>query len=421
VGRGIGHQSDRNRAEPALCPDDRIVYSGGVNGTYSVIKGQADQMALHYARTENRLLLGHRNGDGIQVLPEVLPAEPLGPLFIRLNGCTAAFRVNGTTFNIDSQGVTATTDALFWGAIDGTVADAWFPVPPGALSLPSAVAVTTNASPTPANAIAIPSGFNPSSPNLATLFASLPINQAPVFAKTVTPGVLLRPYSETVDLAAGSGSGALATAYPWINQPATDLFAGSGSGAFAIKGLITTALAGSGSGVITDLPSGPNPYTFTGGSTQTFAGIKGWMFTVSSSKVIQGLGFYDHQQNGLSGSYEIWLEELVNPANTGAGAYGIALTANGQTDFVTVNNSSTLSGVWRTANLPTTGATLAPNKTYLLMAALMSGTADAIIKNATSVTLPANVNYVQNLDPYVTGFTTAADGIGYFGPMIFFQ
>jgi len=238
---------------PPYVPDDRIIYSGGSNGTYSVVKGLADQAALHYCRTENRLLLGHRNGNGVQVLPEVLPAEPMGPLFIRLNGCTAAFRINGTTYNIDPQGVTATTDCLFWGAIDGTVADAWFPLPPGASSLPSAVAVITNASPTPANAIAIPSGFNPNSPNLATLFASLPLSQAPVFAKTVAPGVLLRPYSETVDLAAGSGSGALATTYPWINQPAADLFAGSGSGVVVLKGPMTTALAGSGSGSLATL------------------------------------------------------------------------------------------------------------------------------------------------------------------------
>jgi hypothetical protein len=167
--------------------------------------------------------------------------------------------------------------------------------------------------------------------------------------------------------------------------------------------------------------TGGTPYTFTGGSTKTFTNLTGWLFTVSSSKVITEVGFYDHQQNGLSGSYEIYLEELVNPANIGAGSSTIAFTANGQTDYVAISNSSTLSGVWRTANLPTTGATLTSGRTYLLMAALTSGTADQMVKNATSVTLAANVNYVQNFDFYATGSTTAADGIGYFGPMIFFQ
>jgi hypothetical protein len=252
---------------PPYVPDDRIVYSGGANGTYSVVKSNADQMALHFARTENRLLLGHRNGNGIQVLPEMLPLEPMGPVYIRLNGCTAAFRVNGTTYNIDPQGVTATTDALFWGAVDGIVADTWFPLPPGASSLPSTVAVTTNASPTPANAIAIPSGFNPGSPNLAGLFASLPTAQAPVFTKTVTPGALLRPYSETVDLAAGSGSGAMATAYPWINRPAVEVFAGGGSGVFAQARLLRVAtFVGGGSGAIASLSARMVPTGLLGGS-----------------------------------------------------------------------------------------------------------------------------------------------------------
>ena len=249
---------------PPYVPDDRIVYSGGTNGTYSVIKGQADQKALHYCRTENRLLLGHRNGNGIQVLPEMLPAEPMGLVFIRLNGCTAAFRVNGTTYNIDPQGVTATTDCLFWGAIDGTVADAWFPLPPGASSLPSAVAITTNASPKPANAIAIPNGFSFTSPNLASLFASLPTAQAPVFPRTVTPGALIKPYHETVTIAAGGGAGAIATDLPWIQQPAMEVLAGGGAG--AVTDLAKELAAGSGSGVIATLGAGLPMFELYAGS-----------------------------------------------------------------------------------------------------------------------------------------------------------
>jgi len=249
---------------PPYTPDDRIVYSGGTSGTYSVIKGNADQAALQYARTENRLLLGHRNGNGIQVLPELLPTAPLGLVFIRLNGCTAAFRTNGTTYNIDPQGVTATTDCLFWGAVDGTVADAWFPLPPGATSLPAPVATTTNANPKPANAIAIPSGFSFTSPNLSSLFASLPSGQAPVLPRTVTPGAVLRPYHETVTIAAGGGAGAIATALPWIRQPAMEVLAGGGAG--AITELVKVVTAGSGSGVIADLSAEITPERLLAGS-----------------------------------------------------------------------------------------------------------------------------------------------------------
>jgi hypothetical protein len=262
---------------PPYVPDDRIVYSGGTNGTYSVIKSNADQAALHYARTENRLLLGHRNGNGIQVLPELLPVAPMGLVFIRLNGCTAAFRTNGTTYNIDPQGVTATTDCLFWGAVDGTVADAWFPLPPGATSLPAPVATTTNANPKPANAIAIPGGFSFTSPNLSSLFASLPSGQAPVFPRTVTPGAVLRPYHETVTIAAGGGAGAIATALPWIRQPAMEVLAGGGAG--AIAELVKTVTAGSGSGVIASLSAETIPERlFAGSGSGVIADLSGEVF-----------------------------------------------------------------------------------------------------------------------------------------------
>jgi hypothetical protein len=262
---------------PPYVPDDRIIYSGGTNGTYSVIKSNADQAALHYARTENRLLLGHRNGNGIQVLPELLPAEPMGLVFIRLNGCTAAFRTNGTTYNIDPQGVTATTDCLFWGAVDGAVADAWFPLPPGATSLPAPVAITTNANPRPANAMAIPNGFSFTSPNLSNLFASLPSGQAPVFPRTVTPGAVLRPYHETVTIAAGGGAGAIATALPWIRQPAMEVLAGGGAG--AITELVKAVTAGSGSGVIASLSAEIIPERlFTGSGSGVIADLSGEVF-----------------------------------------------------------------------------------------------------------------------------------------------
>jgi hypothetical protein len=262
---------------PPYAPDDRIIYSGGTNGTYSVIKSNVDQAALHYARTENRLLLGHRNGNGIQVLPELLPVAPMGLVFIRLNGCTAAFRTNGTTYNIDPQGVTATTDCLFWGAVDGTVADAWFPLPPGATSLPAPVATTTNANPKPANAIAIPGGFSFTSPNLSSLFASLPSGQAPVFPRTVTPGAVLRPYHETVTIAAGGGAGAIATALPWIRQPAMEVLAGGGAG--AIAELVKTVTAGSGSGVIASLSAETIPERlFAGSGSGVIADLSGEVF-----------------------------------------------------------------------------------------------------------------------------------------------
>lgn len=262
MGWAMGSSASQTAIEltPPYAPDDRIV---GGNGSYMVIPSDAATKVLAYARTENRYLLGHRNGNGIQVLPEVLPARPISVFYIRLNGCTAAFLVNGRTWNFDPSGVTMTVDALFWGAVDGTVADAWFPMPPGATSLPAPVAITTNASPKPANAINIPSGFDFKNPNLQTLFSSLPVDSAPVFARTVTPGQLVKPYNETIALAAGGGSGAIVNPQFWIAQPPGEYTAGSGSGVLA------TAVAAPSTSLGARWTSGT---TFTAGAATGIAG-----------------------------------------------------------------------------------------------------------------------------------------------------
>jgi hypothetical protein len=443
---------------PPYVPDDRIIATG--TDQYAVIKSGAASKAAHYARTENRLLLGHRNGNGIQVLPEMLPAEPMGLVFIRLNGCTAAFRVNGTTYNIDPQGVTATTDCLFWGAIDGTVADAWFPLPPGATTLPAPVAITTNANPKPANAIAIPSGFSLTSPNLASLFASLPTAQAPVFPRTVTPGALTKPYHETVTIAAGGGAGAVATALPWIQQPAMEVLAGGGAGAVAElakelaagsgSGVIAnlseeviaeSLFAGSGSGAIADLSaatgggggSGTALLSFTGSTLQIGRPpYCGFTFTLSESKTIKGVGFYDQGQSGLEAHNYIVLTD-VNDIWT-----PISFDAAGNKEFIVIPNGTAapLSGPWRRADLSTAGRVLQTGITYALITYMgedpsdpnadVSSFVDYVVKNATGVSVMSGASYVNNIrdiDGYPDGevVTNSSAGTAFFGPMIFFE
>jgi hypothetical protein len=213
---------------PPYVSDDRIIKLGP--GLYTVQKSDAAQKALNYARTENRLLLANRSGAGLQLLPIDTPPKPFDLFYVRLNGCTAAYRVNGTTWTINPTGFVCTVDGLFWGAIDGTVANAWFPLPPGATVLPATAAVTTNASPMPANAIAIPTGFDPLNPDLTSLFASLPTGTAPVYQKIINPAVIIPPYHETVELTAGIQVGAGFDIQEWI-PTALDLEAGLKVGA----------------------------------------------------------------------------------------------------------------------------------------------------------------------------------------------
>lgn len=259
---------------PPYVPDDQITYTPP--NTWRVVSSNAQNKALQYAQLENRLLLGHRNGCGIQILPEILTGEPLQLFYIRLNNCTAAFLLNGPTINITEEGATMTADALFWGAVDGSISDAWFPLPPGVTSLPSTTAVVTNSNPRPANAISIPAGFNFNNPNLSSLFSSLPLSQAPVLEKTITPGSVIPPYQETLPTIAGAGAGLFGDLVDWGGPITYQSFAGAGAG--ALGGLINAALtfAGVGAGAFGTLSSGQTANFAVTWSQSPGGSILGW-------------------------------------------------------------------------------------------------------------------------------------------------
>jgi hypothetical protein len=266
----IGSAASQTSVElsPPYTSDDRIVYA---NNTYAVAKSDAYSKAMFYAQNENRLRLGYRNGVGIQVLPETLPVPPLALVYIRLKGCTGAFLVDGVTWNIAPSGVTATCDALFWGAVDGIAANAWFPLPPGATSLPATAATTTNANPAPANAIAIPNGFNFSNPNLTTLFASLPTGQAPVHDVTISPGSLLPPYQARVSVLAGVGVGAVANRVNYGASQPRQVIAGVGVGAFAQRRNAKEVVAGVGVGAFAERSQVSSNFEVTWTNTEDIA------------------------------------------------------------------------------------------------------------------------------------------------------
>lgn len=216
----IGSPTSETAVEisPPYTSDDRVVATG-TPPVYSVVAANAQEEALSYARVENYIRLGNRNGAGLQLSPLDMPARPFSPFYIRLNGCTAAYRTNGTTWTMGTAGTVCTTDALFRAAIDGAVADAWFPLPPGQSTLPSAAAPASNANPRPANAMAVPGGFNPQAPDLVALFAALPTAVAAIPRATLTPGgAPVRPWRETVPLRGGIRIGGQFTVQPWLAQ-----------------------------------------------------------------------------------------------------------------------------------------------------------------------------------------------------------
>lgn len=342
---------------PPYVPDDRLSWNGS---TWAVTPSDAPQKALNFARIENRLRLGHRNGNGLQLLPEQVPPQPFGLVFIRLAGCTGAYRLNGTTYTISPEGCVATTDAVFWGGIDAAAgATPWFPMPPASAALPAPIPITTNPNPRPANAIAIPQGFNLQAPNLTSLFAMLPTNQSPTWARSLNPSILVRPYRETLDLDIGMGAGVLVEAQSWIPEPVTDLLVGIGAGLH----VSSQATAGIGAGVLisvnaqapvmapllASIPSSAeildqNNFEWLPGSSQY-----GWApafdpqniateFLLNESIVIVAVGIYDHGQNGLAEAHGFTLYSQATPT---APRVPITLNYGGGTQQITIPSGTT--------------------------------------------------------------------------------
>ena len=127
-------------------PDDQITYTEGAG--FGISRSDAPQKALKYGRIQNRLLLGNRNGVSLQLAPETMPPRPFDPLYLEANGLTGAFRVNGTSWAFDSNGIVCSVDALLWGAVSSIPGtdpnDYWLKLPPDAPTLPEPEDPTTN-------------------------------------------------------------------------------------------------------------------------------------------------------------------------------------------------------------------------------------------------------------------------------------
>jgi hypothetical protein len=98
-------------------PDDTFYKAGG---KYYSRKSDAEQKANLYGRVQNKMLLGNRNGLNVQTVPEILPGEPFAPFYLTANGVVTQYRTNGTSWTMDSNGIVASTDALYWGVVGRT-------------------------------------------------------------------------------------------------------------------------------------------------------------------------------------------------------------------------------------------------------------------------------------------------------------
>lgn len=118
-------------------------YAGTKFVNYKVVESTAPQKAKTYGVVQNRLLLGNRTGMNIQTAPELMPESPFDPIAVQVKSISGMYRLNGTSWQIDSTGVVVSTDALFWGGIGAepvapgeTAGEIWFPTAPGVTELP---------------------------------------------------------------------------------------------------------------------------------------------------------------------------------------------------------------------------------------------------------------------------------------------
>ncbi len=171
-------------------PDDEISWQEGSG--FSSKRSDAPQKAMRYGRIQNRLLLGNRNGVSLQLAPEQLPKRPFDPLYLQAGGITGSYRVNGTSWAFDSNGIVASVDALLWGAVSaaaGTdLASSWLPLAPGTTSLP------------------LP--YTPTSGGLDS-------ETGVTYSAVITPTTVLPPYVEQAPLLGVSRTTATVQDYPY--------------------------------------------------------------------------------------------------------------------------------------------------------------------------------------------------------------
>lgn len=96
-------------------PDDEITWSAAIG--FRSKPSNAASKARAYGDVQNRLLYGNRYGINMQISPAILPSRPFDPIYLNATGIMGQYRVNGTNWAFDSEGIVASIDALFWGAV----------------------------------------------------------------------------------------------------------------------------------------------------------------------------------------------------------------------------------------------------------------------------------------------------------------
>jgi hypothetical protein len=124
VATGSSFAQRRIELSMPYAPDDSFFRTvASVSPTvynYYSFASDAPAKASRFGRAQNRMLLGNRSGMNIQIVPEKLPSAPFAPVYIEAAGTMNLYRVNAASWTMDSSGIVASTDAMFWGTAGRT-------------------------------------------------------------------------------------------------------------------------------------------------------------------------------------------------------------------------------------------------------------------------------------------------------------
>lgn len=116
IAEGSGAARRRIQLSLPYAPDDIFRKEGvGQYAKFYSTASDAPQKANQFGRVQNRMLLGNRSGMNIQIAPEKLPSNPFAAVFVEAAGTIALYRINAASWAVDSSGIVASTDAMFWG------------------------------------------------------------------------------------------------------------------------------------------------------------------------------------------------------------------------------------------------------------------------------------------------------------------
>lgn len=169
-------------------------------------------LAYRYAQSQNAVMRGSRHGVSLQVHARSLPLYPLQMVYLQAAGLTAAYKANGMSWSINSDGVLCGMDALYWGAVSGSLAQQWVPVAPGVGTLPTNPAVITGTG-AASNSAETPEGFDPLVPG--AIWDYLPVGLQADWQQSIAPSELVAPVDERVPLVAGTRHRLIVRSYDW--------------------------------------------------------------------------------------------------------------------------------------------------------------------------------------------------------------